>query len=560
LVQALLQLVPVLVFRALVDELTRRHPHFGGVAGLLGLGLLVLIAGGLVGVAANYLATVISENIVFDLRQQLFGHLLGQSMGYFTRRRSGDILSNLVNDVDGIEVVLTQSLLNFIRSGCLLVGMVALMFALDWRLAVLALLIVPVVVIPLRLASRKMYGTRMLVQEQLTDVTAYLQETLGLSGVMLVKAFARQELERERFARLNSDLRARQVRAAMTARWFGMFLTILQAAGPMLLLLIGGLLLTHGSAGLGTVLAFSTVIVGQLGGSVQGLGSAALATAGSLAIWQRLFDVLDDHPDLSEHDDAVALPEVRGAISFDDVTFSYPGAAHPALDNAKVKIEAGQLVALVGPSGAGKTTFSALAARFIDPQRGKVMLDGHDLRAITLDSLHRSIGIVFQDPYLFHTTLRDNLRYGRPEAADDDIWEAVRDANLEEFVSALPHGLDTIVGERGHRLSGGEKQRVAIARVLLKDPRVLLLDEATAHLDNVSERLIQAALQRLFAARTSIVIAHRLSTVVSADVILVLDRGVIRERGRHEDLLVKNGLYRRLHDSQFAADRAGTAA
>ena len=209
-------------------------------------------------------------------------------------------------------------------------------------------------------------------------------------------------------------------------------------------------------------------------------------------------------------------------------------------------------MALVGPSGAGKTTFSALAARFIDPEHGRVTLDGHDLRDLTLASLHRSTGIVFQDPYLFHTTLRENLRYGRPEATDAEISRAVRDANLEELVGGIPGGLDTIVGERGHRLSGGEKQRVAIARVLLKDPRILLLDEATAHLDNVSERLIQAALQRLFAGRTSLVIAHRLSTVVSADVILVLDDGVIRERGRHEDLLAHGGLYTRLHDSQFA--------
>jgi ATP-binding cassette subfamily B protein len=555
-VLALLQLAPVLIFRALIDRLTRPHPHFSGVVGLLAIGMVVLIAAGLIGVAANYLATQITENIVYDLRQQLFDHLLGQSMGYFTRRRSGDILSNVINDVDGIEVVLGQSLLNVIRSGCLLVGMIALMFVLDWRLAVLTLLVVPAVAVPLRYAGQAMYRSRMLVQEQLMDVTAYLQETLGLSGVMLVKAFARQEIERARFADLNADLRRRQIQAAMTARWFGMGLTMLQAAGPMLLLLVGGLLLSRGSAGLGTVLAFSTIIVGQLGGNVQSLGSAALATAGSMAMWQRLFAVLDDRPDLDERTVAVALTDVRGALRFDQVTFSYPNTERPALREASVEIEPGQLVALVGPSGAGKTTFSALAARFIDPQAGRITLDEHDLRDLTLASLHRSTGIVFQDAYLFHTTLRENLRYGRPEASDEDIWAAVRDANLEEFVSGLPGGLDTIVGERGHRLSGGEKQRVAIARVLLKDPRILLLDEATAHLDNVSERLIQAALQRLLAGRTSLVIAHRLSTVVSADVILVLDEGVIRERGRHDDLLAQGGLYTRLHDSQFAAGAA----
>ncbi len=552
-VQALLQVAPALIFRALIDDLTKHHPQFSGVIVIVSLALVVLLAAGLISVAANYLAAQISEKIVYDLRQQLFEHLLGQSVGYFTRRRSGDVLSHLINDVDGIENVLSQSLLSLIGSSCMLVAMVGLMFFLDWRLAILTILVVPAVAVPFRYAGHAMFRSRMRVQDQLTDLTAYLQETLGLSGVMLVKAFARGLFEKQRFADLNDELRRRQVRATMTARWFGMGLAILQSAAPIVLLLVGGLLITQGSSGVGTVLAFSTIIAGQFGAGIQNLGASAIATVGSLAMWQRIFGVLDDRPDLVERPGALALGNVLGSIRFDHVNFTYPGAQRPALRDVSVEMEPGQLVALVGPSGAGKSTFSALTARFIDPQDGSVTIDGTDLRAVTLASLHRSVGVVFQDTFLFHTTLRDNLRYGRPDASDDEIWEAARDANLEELIGSLPEGLDTLVGERGHRLSGGEKQRVAIARVLLKDPRILLLDEATAHLDNVSERLIQAALQRLFSGRTSLVIAHRLSTVISADVILVLDHGTIVERGSHHELLAAHGLYASLHNSQLIA-------
>jgi ATP-binding cassette subfamily B protein len=469
-VQSVLMLTPVLILRALIDRLTKPHPHFAGVLALLALGLAALLVAGLIGVASNYLATRISESIVYDLRQQLYEHLLGHPVAYFTRRRSGDLLSHLITDVAGIETVLTQSLLTLIGSGCLMVAMVALMFVLDWRLALLTLVVVPAVVLPLRYAGRVSYRAQRRVQEQYAEVIAYLQETLGISGVMLVKAFDRIRLEKQRFAALNDELRRRQIHAAMVARWVGMGLTTLQAAGPVVLLMIGGLLITHGSAGLGTVLAFSTVIVGQFGASIQNLGTAALATMRSLAMWERTFGVLDDVSELTERPGAIDTTDIAGALRLQHVTFTYPGGPRPAVDDISVALQPGQLVALVGRSGAGKTTLSALIARFIDPQAGAVTLDGLDLRELTLSSLQRAVGVVFQDPFLFHTSLRENLRYGRPDASDEEILAAARDAHLAELIAMLPDGLDTIVGERGHRLSGGEKQRVAIARVLLRIP------------------------------------------------------------------------------------------
>ncbi len=559
-VQAVLSLTPVLVLRALVDRLTRPHPQYSGVVVVLGYGAAALVTGAVVAVAANYFSARISENIVFDLRRALFDRLLEQSIGYFTRRRSGEILSTVINDVNGIENTLTQSMLVVIRSSCMFAALLVLMLVLDWRLAVLTVILVPLVLGPLRFAGRAMYRSRARVQEQLMEVTAYLQEMLGLSGAMLVKAFARQPSERLRFSGLNTELRRRQLQAAMTARWFGAGMSILQLAAPMVMLFVGGLFVTQGKTGLGTLLAFATVIVGQFAGSIQQMGNAALAVAGSLAMWQRIFAMLEETPELRDRPGAVTLETVRGELRFDDVTFTYPRGSRPALREVNVEINAGELVALVGPSGAGKTTFSALATRFIDPQHGRVILDGHDLRDVSLQSLHRQIGVVFQDPFLFHTTLRENLVYGRPEATEEEIWTAIEDAHLADVVGALPQGLETTVGERGHRLSGGEKQRVAIARVMLKDPRILLLDEATAHLDNVSERLIQAALSRLLVDRTSLVIAHRLSTVMAADVIIVLDGGAVVERGRHEELLAREGLYARLHASQFTEPSATVTA
>jgi ATP-binding cassette, subfamily B, bacterial len=391
-------------------------------------------------------------------------------------------------------------------------------------------------------------------------MTAYLQEILGISGILLVKAFATQRAERARFRELNDELRRRVVRQEMIARWFGMLLDTLRTGGPALLWLFGGWLILRHQGTVGTVVTFLVVLLPRLYGAVGSLGNLHVNLMGSLALFHRLFQVLDLPVEVADRPGARPLARVRGAVGFEEVTFAYRPDLPPALDRLSFQAEPGQLVALVGPTGAGKTTVTSLLARFYDPQAGRVLLDGHDLRDVTLASLGAQVGIVFQDSFLFHASIADNLRYARPDAGDQELVAAATAAQLHDFIRALPDGYDTVVGERGHRLSGGEKQRVAIARVLLKDPRILILDEATSHLDTVSEQLVQAALRPLLAGRTSLVIAHRLSTVLAADRILVLDRGRLVEQGSHAALLAAGGLYARLYERQFQPQQSQHAA
>jgi ATP-binding cassette subfamily B protein len=382
-------------------------------------------------------------------------------------------------------------------------------------------------------------------------MTAYMQEILGISGILLVKAFARQAAENGRFGGLNADLRALNIRQAMIGRWFFMLMGVLGTAGPAVLWLYGGYLVLGHEATLGTVVTFATVLLGRLYGPVGQLANLQVNVTGSLALFQRLFEYLDLHIEIADRSGARPLTDVQGEVSFDHVTFRYESGVEPALKDVSFDVEPGRLVALVGPSGAGKTTVTSLIPRFYDPQLGAVRVDGRDVRDVTLDSLNREIGIVFQDTFLFHASVRDNLLYARPEASEDEMVAAARAAYIHDVIMALPQGYDTLVGERGHRLSGGEKQRMAIARVILKDPRILILDEATSNLDSESEYLIQAALRPLFSGRTSIVIAHRLSTVLAADQILVFEGGHLVDQGTHPELLARQGLYARLYRRQF---------
>jgi ATP-binding cassette subfamily B protein len=431
----------------------------------------------------------------------------------------------------------------------------ALMLSLSWQLTLAALALMPLILVPSRYVGRANFLARRSVQEKLSEASAYMQEVLGISGILLVKAFTKERAEERRFDGLNRDLRRLEIRQAMIQRWFGMLGSAFMAFGPALLLLLGGYLVLTGRTTVGTVVSVVTILGARLAGSVGTLAGINVNFMGSMALFQRIFQYLDLPADVADRDGARTLSSVQGAVAFDDVTFTYPGASRPALRSLSFQVEPGQLVALVGPSGAGKTTATYLAARFYDPDSGSIRLDGADLRDLALESLSRQIGVVFQDTFLFHASVRDNLLYARPQASQREMEAAARAAHVHEFVASLPNGYDTIVGERGHRLSGGEKQRIAIARVILKDPRIVILDEATSNLDTLSEQLIQAALRPLFTSRTSFVIAHRLSTVLAADVIFVLRDGMLVDRGSHQELLERDGLYRTLYERQFNLDR-----
>jgi ATP-binding cassette, subfamily B, bacterial len=425
------------------------------------------------------------------------------------------------------------------------------MFVWNWRLALISVAIVPLMVLPLGPVGRRMYLIRKKTRESRDEIESITQETLSISGITLVKSFARESLERARFYQAGSRLMQLEIDLAMIGRWFLASVTAMVVVGPALVWLGGGWLAILGSLQVGVIVAFVSFIQGRLYGPAAALAGIQVQIVSALAVFERIFEYLDMTPEEYDPPGAIALPEVAGEIAFEDVVFSYDGTRN-VLDGISFHVRPGEVAAFVGPSGAGKTTITSLVPRFYDPQKGQVLVDGHDLRGVTLESLRRNIGIVTQETYLFHDTVAANLRYGKPDATDAELEAAARAANIADFIAAMPMQYETVVGERGHKLSGGERQRLAIARVLLKDPRILILDEATSSLDYENEAAIQKALEVAMRGRTSLVIAHRLSTVLAADVIFVVDNGRIVEQGRHATLLARGGLYSRLYRTQFA--------
>lgn len=556
LVGVLVGLVPPLLMRAIIDQaVARRDLHLLLV---LAAGLLLFPVGGaIVSTGQNYINAVVSQGIIHDLRTALYAH--GQELGidFFTLTPAGEIHSRLVNDLNAVQRVLNQSLSGLLVNVLTVALTLATMFALNWQLAIVSAFVLPAFALPVLSFGRRGYRAVTQAQEALARMTAHLEETLTLSGVVVVRSFGTTRREAQHFWRLSDAVRHRQVRTIMVGQWLSVVVQVLSALGPALVYGYGGYLVMTGHIRLGTVVAFATYLV-RLYSPASALAGANTTLIGGLALMDRLFSFLDLPVDLPEP--ARPLPLEEGCplgMGFEDVRFTYRQGPE-VLHGVSFEARAGELTAIVGPSGAGKSTILSLAARFHDPVAGRVTLGGVDLRDLDEATLRRNLAVVTQDLFLFHASLAENIRYGRPDAAEADVLRAVEMAQLQDLVARLPDGLETVVGERGYRLSGGEKQRVAIARAVLVRPRVLLLDEATSSLDSRAERLIQEALARVFAGRTVIAIAHRLSTILAADRILVVEGGRIVESGRHAPLLAQGGLYARLYHEQFDPGTQGT--
>ncbi len=508
------------------------------------------------GVVQGYLNSLVGEGIMRDIRTSLVAHLHKMPLAFFTGTKTGEIMNRVSNDVDNIDNVVTGTLTTIVTNILIILTTLIAMFVWNWRLALISVIIVPLMIVPLGPVGRRMYAVRKQTRERRDEIESITQETLSISGITLIKSFARENYERDRFYRVGTNLMKLEINLAMVGRWFLASITAMVVVGPALIWLAGGWMTILQTIQVGVVVAFVSFIAGRLYGPAAALAGIQVQIVSALAVFERIFDYLDMTPEDYAPAEATELTTIRGDVRFENVCFSYSEGGREILDDVSFHVAPGQIAAFVGPSGAGKTTITQLVPRFYDPQSGAVFVDDRDVCAVTLESLRRDIGIVSQETYLFHDTISANLRYAKPDATDDEIREAVRNANLEAFVARLPEGYETIVGERGHKLSGGERQRLAIARVLLKDPRILILDEATSSLDSESEAAIQAAFEICMQGRTSLVIAHRLSTIRSADIIFVVDGGRIVERGKHADLFASGGTYARLYRTQFGEGTA----
>jgi ATP-binding cassette subfamily B protein len=567
-IDAVLVVATPLLFSRIIDD--------GVLAGdssvVINLSLLVaLIAIASAGVTliGRLWSARIGEGLIFDLRTQVFAHVQRMPLPFFTRTQTGALISRLNSDVIGAQQAFTSTLSNVVSSLITLVLVVIAMLSLSWQITLGAIVLLPLFLWPAKALGRRMQQMTRRSMELNADMSAVMTERFNVSGALLSKLYGRPEAEDVLFADRAAEVRDIGVRIAFLNRIFFTALTLVAALATALVYGVGGVLTVEGALTVGTLVALAGLLT-RLYGPLTALSNVRIDVMTALVSFDRVFEVLDLPPLIAERPDATALRRGPTAVEFRNVDFRYPSAqevslaslesvarldsapAGQVLRDVSFTVPPGRMVALVGPSGAGKTTITSLVPRLYDVNSGEVIVGGHDVRDVTLESLHAVIGVVTQDAHLFHDTIGNNLRYARPDASDAEVEQACRDAQIYDLIASLPDGLDTVVGDRGYRLSGGEKQRIAIARLLLKAPDVVILDEATAHLDSESERAVQLALETALSGRTSVIIAHRLSTVRHADEILCVVDGRIAERGRHDDLIAAGGIYADLYTTQFA--------
>ncbi len=558
----------------LAGDVVRTITGGGADAGAMVVRLALFIAGLAVvsaglSLVERWFSARIGEGLIFDLRTQVYDHVQRMPVQFFTRTQTGALVSRLNNDVLGAQRAFTSTLSGVVSNIVRLVLTAAVMLTLSWQITLLSLTLLPLFILPARRIGHQLAAITKESYELNAKMNATMTERFGVAGALLVKLFGYPSEESGRFSKRAARVRDIGVQSAMYSRVFFAAMMLVAALAQALVYGLGGWYAVSGSLDAGDVVALAMLLT-SLYGPITALSNVRIDVMGALVSFDRVFEVLDLAPANAERPDAVSIPKGASTVEFQDVHFRYPTASEislasledvatldrtvtePVLRGVTFKVEPGQLVALVGPSGAGKSTTSMLVSRIYDVTSGSVTVGGTDVREATLASLRDTIGVVTQDAHLFHETIAENLRYAKPDASDDELWEALRGAQIDHVIRALPDGLDTVVGERGYRFSGGEKQRIAIARLLLKAPSIVILDEATAHLDSESEAAVQQALTSALTGRTALVIAHRLSTVRAADQILVLDGGTIVQRGTHEQLLEAGGLYADLYKTQFA--------
>ena len=551
-ISSILNLLPSVLTGKIIDEgLIGRS--LNKLVFFIVMSLAVTLAANLIGVLESYMNTWIAQHITYDMRNKMYAHLQKMSQRFFTSNNQGDIITRMTSDISGVQQIITNTLTSILSNSITLIVALIVMFRQNWVLAIVGMLVVPLFAIPTRSAGKTRWTITKESQACSDEINGILNETMSVSGQLLVKLFGMEKTEYEKYEKVNHKMIKLNIREGMAGRWFRVALTTFSSIGPMLIYLAGGILMMKFDSDL--TVGDITVLVALLGkmyGPVNQLLNIQVDWIRSMAMFTRIFEYFDMPAEIENAPDAITPEtEPKGEVEFRNVGFYYD-KERQILDDITFKLDSGKCIAIVGPSGSGKSTLVNLIPRLYDVTAGSVLFDGTDVRNLDLSYLREHIGIVSQETYLFNGTIRENLLYAKPDATEEELIEACRQANIYEFIEKQENGLDTVVGNRGLKLSGGEKQRISIARVLLKDPALMIFDEATSALDSISEQKIQDAIEPLISSRTSILIAHRLSTILAADEILVIKDGVISERGTHSDLVNRGGVYSELYKTQFS--------